>query len=468
MSIRQGNKIIAGNVDNADYTTLLNKPQINSIELNGNKTLEELGIQASGDYATTSELELKADKADTLAGYGITDGLNTSQITNCITEIPQDIKLELNSDHTITLKAGSKLYIPNGFETDGITRKFDTKTIESDINFNASTYATSQHMVSLLSSNLIQALITEAQQFSGDTAPTVTDTYAFWYDTANNIVKYTTDNGSTWINGCSLPFGLISIENNTGITSIDQVFNGFGYIGSTVFALPGVEGLAPNGRNDDGSLNNIKFMTTSVLTQTVPAAWGNPSYFAVDNYGFSVYAQYSEDGFVNGFGNQMWYDSRENLLKATGDNLVHIDIFKKVYFLRINHESGRITSFSPKTTFQAIDRNDTEWASIAGKPSYRYIDLTLQANGTTYTAPANGWIQLIKTPTGANQYLVANSLDIPNTGVDTNNIAFKWSNVNGHNDGIFFPVRKGQQFTIGYTFGGATISFKFIYDEGAK
>lgn len=44
--------------------------------------------------------------------------LNTSQITNCITEIPQDIKLEL-VDGTLTLKAGSKVYIPNGFEADG-------------------------------------------------------------------------------------------------------------------------------------------------------------------------------------------------------------------------------------------------------------------------------------------------------------------------------------------------------------
>ena len=33
------------------------------------------------------------------------------QITNCLTKIPQDIKLELNSDNTITLKAGSKLMI---------------------------------------------------------------------------------------------------------------------------------------------------------------------------------------------------------------------------------------------------------------------------------------------------------------------------------------------------------------------
>ena len=461
MSIRQGNKIIAGNVDNADYTTLLNKPQINSIELNGNKTLEELGIQASGDYATTSELELKADKADTLAGYGITDGLNTSQITNCITKIPQDIKLEIN-DGALTIKAGSKVYIPNGI---GI---FDEYIFSSDLIRTKDSSLYDIPVVILLyrqDINFIDFFPT-SRVYSGNTAPD-TSMYDIWFDTLNNKIKTNLDTVWTETN-TSLPFAIGTVSSSSGFTTINQVFNGFGYIGSTVFVLPGVEGLAPNGRNDDGSLNNIKFMTTSVLTQTVPAAWGNPSYFAVDNYGFSVYAQYSEDGFVNGFGNQMWYDSRENLLKATGDNLVHIDIFKKVYFLRINHESGRITSFSPKTTFQAIDRNDTEWASIAGKPSYRYIDLTLQANGTTYTAPANGWIQLIKTPTGANQYLVANSLDIPNTGVDTNNIAFKWSNVNGHNDGIFFPVRKGQQFTIGYTFGGATISFKFIYDEGAK
>ena len=35
------------------------------------------------------------------------------QITNCLTKIPQDIKLELNNG-TITLKAGSKVYNGNG------------------------------------------------------------------------------------------------------------------------------------------------------------------------------------------------------------------------------------------------------------------------------------------------------------------------------------------------------------------
>lgn len=51
-----------------DYNQLTNKPQINSVELSGNKTLAALGIQAAGNYATTSDLALKADKStvDTL------------------------------------------------------------------------------------------------------------------------------------------------------------------------------------------------------------------------------------------------------------------------------------------------------------------------------------------------------------------------------------------------------------------
>ena len=71
-----------------DYTTLTNKPQINSVELSGNKTLNDLGIQPVGDYATKSELSKyatttvvngKADKSTTLSGYGITDAYTKSE-----------------------------------------------------------------------------------------------------------------------------------------------------------------------------------------------------------------------------------------------------------------------------------------------------------------------------------------------------------------------------------------------------
>ena len=45
-----------GDSGTTDYNELNNKPQINNVELDGNKTLEELGIQAKGDYANKSDL----------------------------------------------------------------------------------------------------------------------------------------------------------------------------------------------------------------------------------------------------------------------------------------------------------------------------------------------------------------------------------------------------------------------------
>ena len=52
-------------------------------------------------------------------------------VTNCITEIPQDINLELN-DGVLTLKAGSKIWYPDGLNEDG-NKKYDHITTENDL-----------------------------------------------------------------------------------------------------------------------------------------------------------------------------------------------------------------------------------------------------------------------------------------------------------------------------------------------
>lgn len=49
-----------GGSGTGDYDDLENKPSINSVELSGNKSLSELGIQPSGSYATSSELTAEA------------------------------------------------------------------------------------------------------------------------------------------------------------------------------------------------------------------------------------------------------------------------------------------------------------------------------------------------------------------------------------------------------------------------
>ena len=60
----------AGTAGTTDYTQLENKPQINSVELTGNKTLDDLGIQAkgnyqpAGDYAAESHTHTKSEITD--------------------------------------------------------------------------------------------------------------------------------------------------------------------------------------------------------------------------------------------------------------------------------------------------------------------------------------------------------------------------------------------------------------------
>lgn len=76
-----------------DYTALTNKPRIGGVELTGDKTLAELGIQAEGDYLVATDLANYAQKseiptdyltADDLAGYAQTSAIPTatSDLTN--------------------------------------------------------------------------------------------------------------------------------------------------------------------------------------------------------------------------------------------------------------------------------------------------------------------------------------------------------------------------------------------------
>ena len=191
---------------------------------------------------------------------------NSPYTTNRILEIPQSIKLELNNG-TLTLKDGSKVYVPNGFESDGTTPKFDIVTIDNDLSYTES-YSGSALQRQMYYNYLTGGIFRGSGNISsGSTAPS---TYpSVWYDTTNN--KCWLYLSSSEKEQASLPLGIITIE--SGIKSIDQIFNGFGYIGSTMFALPGVKIQAPNGVNEDGTCkSNIKIQgvvgTTTFTTES--------------------------------------------------------------------------------------------------------------------------------------------------------------------------------------------------------
>ena len=381
-----------------DYNALSNKPSINDVTLEGNKTLEDLNIQA----------------ADT--------SLTTSQITNCITKIPQDIKLELTNG-ALTLKAGSKVYVPNGFEEDGTTLKFDSINILQDYVFSFEGSSSNKVQVFLelntSASQAISAWNTVTSQPSGDAYNRAWDITAnrFWQRNASGEWTYMPIDRTAMI-------GIVTIENKIPI-SIDQVFNGFGFIGSTIFVLPGVEGLIPNGFSaDTKKLENIKVTTNNVTTFNVTD--NTKKYILLGRNWFLPSAYFKYDNIQNNN-----YDSEAHITLGVCCGTYTSD------------STGRITSFNPKTTFQAVDRNDTEWASTASKPSTRYIDLTLGASGSTYTAPANGWFSLWQKDNTTSKGSITIRNLVSRFGSGSENTMVGFTNLN-------LPVHKNEQVAIYY------------------
>ena len=212
--------------------------------------------------------------------------------------------------------------------------KFDVVTIESD---RSATWTWVDKPTSVF---YISANDVGLGNIDGTISGNCTSGTSFPSSPVNYLVHYKTDenkiyryyNGS-WIHSRSLPIAIVN--GSSGITSIDQVFNGFGYIGSTVFALPGVKGLIPNGRNADGSLKNTEVSITQVTT------WFN------NNYTFTNF----QLGILNNSltVGQYTYNQETN---TTSENRCIVG--------NISGTSGRVDSISIKTAFHAVDWNDLE------------------------------------------------------------------------------------------------------------
>ena len=100
--------------------------------------------------------------------------------------------------------------------------------------------------------------------------------------------------------------------------------------------------------------------------------------------------------------------------------------------------------------------DNSKLISCYGMPSNKYIDLTLGASGTTYTAPANGYYNMSGTGTGA-FYLAVE---------DKNTRAKKLQACSNVKLSAFVPVSKGDICGISYDALNHLEYFRFIYAEG--
>ena len=343
----------------------------------------------------------------------------SSNVSNCITEIPQDIKLELNAG-TLTLKAGSKVYVPNGA---GV---FDEVIVPNDSIIQGSGSGTTSLLVFYNTSDPNWLKYDGVVNcFSGSTQPSVYVDMS-WYDTTNNVIKYTNNSGSTWTSGLSLPIAIVTLTSGV-ITSIDQVFNGFGYIGSTVFALPNIKWLTADGRNADGTLKSIEHTNTTVLTTNYP--YSDNLYFFMTSLGVFTAGYYVQSETEPTTPYTIWYKPSENILrtKSTGDWSVVND---RIVFARSQTSATRIVSFNPIQAFQAVDyseflETDSQNVKVTGNQSI---------NGTkTFTGYYNKFDHYLIVDSIVNAALKA-AVDLETIGSNTN-VVLRASSPDGNRSG---------------------------------
>jgi hypothetical protein len=274
--------------------------------ITGNKTFSGTtafsGAVSLGSSATATTPAYSANNTS-VATTAMVHNLNDTQRSNCITEIPQDIHLSLSDPGTssalITASSGTYYYKPNGVGT--FDRYVLTGSISSPNGF-ADGLGAGKAFLYVSSSGNGLTMSRAEYTYSGTTQPTSTYQFPTWYDTANNVFKASSSSGSSYYTAnYSLPLALISVDSNGYIVSIDQVFNGVGFVASTLFTLPGVKGLIPDGRNADGSLKSIEFTTGGVYLWPVDGDFINRTFWLKSNNIGGAEGTYNEDTNYNSY-----------------------------------------------------------------------------------------------------------------------------------------------------------------------
>lgn len=393
-----------------------------------------------------------------LNGKAGVDLANSPYTTNRILEIPQDIKLELNNG-TLTLKAGSRVYVPNGFESDGTTPHYDIVTIDSDRTLSSMGSATGQCFLFWNKTGNSWGYAPPGSCTVGTTPPS---NGTFWNTTTNTIKYY--ENGSDLGRLYCLPFALVTRTSGTPI-SIDQVFNGLGYIGLVAFALPGIKIQYVQGTNIDGTYNT-GVATTTMLSVSLSAAYPNSrgcllSYSpSTQTFGLRMAYEIGNMSMVPRTGRKYsfmfceqdgWFYVTENTTTYSKSTQVFVKL-GWFYQKSATEASVKIDMVNAINTYSRSE------LSGLGMPSSKYEDWTLGASGATYIAPANGYLMFSGSTTG-------------NQGVDLRN---KSANMLGmvcqqatQNQTVraFVPCKKGDLIVCSYSVSN-NLLLRFVYAEG--
>lgn len=309
---------------------------------------------------TTNTIELtNEEKTNAKNWLGISD--EYAKITNCLLEVPQNIKLELN-DNELTLKAGSVVIVPYG--TENLTTTYPIGSTFIDNNFKVVDSAFSDSKFTLwveLQTDLVGGIDSRQQtrmatvDFTRNkimidmttTDPTAEGNFIYYDTTTYKLTQSGTTGDTTRV--LSLPFGTVSKD-----ATIDQVFNGMGYIGSTVWVDKGVKGLVANGRNANGTYNNLEKTRNDIAITTLSGFNDISMFMNFDSNSLDYVERQTVEYTSNPTATcKRYYDEDENYWYNHESNT----IVPFINIINLTLTYGKISNFEVMDPFKAVDYN---------------------------------------------------------------------------------------------------------------
>lgn len=118
--------------------------------------------------------------------------------------------------------------------------------------------------------------------------------------------------------------------------------------------------------------------------------------------------------------------------------------------------SGYGITDGAKTDLSNLTSDGKEVCANMAMPSARYVDLTLGAALTTYTAPADGYMDFVKQGSNGEWIMLYNQNYFEVDGVIYNQGYAR----------IFIPCKKGDTITVNYNASGSYSALRFYYANG--
>lgn len=414
-----------GSAGTTDYTQLENKPQINSVELTGNKTLNDLGIQPKGNYLTAlPDNAVTTDTEQTITGKKSLPLSTTlgrlSFKANGFDDNSGRLIWTLDSGQSAALQISRYNYF--GF----LLNDSENWSIRNDDNQKIQTWHGNQQNIVIQTERGNGLKIVGKNDGRDLELTNINGDFSFLRskDVDNSTIKIV-DGKLTASGGGSAPTNMVT-------TDTDQTIEGVKTFTQDI--------TAPN------------IVTTANGTIKLAHPMNNASGLITlrNNYG-----QLSISSSLQGNNNLLGVTRGTTYALIDGDNITTKDKDGNVHTY--------INSQNIDTTYMKWDNStgklkvDTAAVAHLAMPSNTKVDLTLGANGSTYTAPADGWVVF-----KGNQTKYAGWLQIASTKLLT------WMQSPSDNFviGNYLPIRKNETFIVNYENITSTY-FSFVYAVGA-